>query len=413
MISVAHLPEHIRLDAPLWGEVAGLGAGATTQVRAVLRDHLGQSWSSQASYRADSHGRIDLAAAAPITGDWQGHDAYGLYWSMRRLPDDARAEVGADSIDVATASLSPLTVELRVTSGSQQLEAVVQREVLSQATVIEWRDDLVANLFLPHRPRRHAGAALVLGGSGGGFAWSNQVASMLAASGLASLAMAYFDWHGAHGLPTSITELPLERFGAALDRLAHDSPVEDGPLVVVGFSKGAEAALALAARRGDIAKIVAVSPSAYTWAAATAQASESPRSSWTWDGRPLPFLRLDADAEFYETFDKTRLRHFHEHAIAEQDPEPARIRLEATTTEVLLISGTADTTWPATTMAESIVSAHANGGGSPPVHLRFDGAGHLLLPPGLPAHRWDGEPPANAAADRAAWAAIRRFLHLS
>lgn len=412
MIAIAHLPEKIRLDAPLWGRVTGLSAGAEADVQATLRDHLGQAWSSQAAYEADGAGEIDLAAAPPVTGGWRGPDAYGLYWSMRRNPADACPGIGSDSIDVALSGLSSLTVELSVTSGLQQRSASVEREVVSRATAVEWRDDLTANLFLPHRPRSRA-AALVLGGSGGGFSWSNPVAAMLAASGVAALAMAYFDWNGSDGLPSSITELPLERFGAALDRLAHDSPAAVGPLVVVGFSKGAEAALALAARRADIDTVIAVSPSAYTWEAARAQPMDVPRSSWTWDGAPLPFLRLDADAEFYASFDKTRLRHFHERAIAEQDLEPARIRVEDTTAEMLLISGTADSTWPAMTMAEKIVSARATAAGRATRHLPFEGAGHLLLPPGLPSHRWDGEPSANAAADRGAWAAIRRLLQLS
>lgn len=410
MLRLIHLPDDIRLDAPLWGIASGLTAGETLRVDASLLDHLGQRWESQASFRADSQGRVDLAAAAPIAGEWRGSDAYGLYWSMRLAAIDGRSGPAGSSVDVATSLLSPLTVELTIASSAQRRRAEVRREVVAAASVVQWRDELVANLFLPHHRRRRGGAVLVLGGSAGGFAWSNQVAAMLAASGLASVALAYFDWEGAHGLPSSITELPLEQFERALDRVGNDSPAGPGPLAVVGFSKGAEAALALAVRRDDIGKVVAVAPSAYVWEAARTQRNQAPRSSWTWRGEPLPFLRLDLDDTFYNDLDKTRLRAFHEAAIATQEHGSARIPVETATAEILLVSGTEDSTWPAAPMAEQIVSACSPATSDRAHHLACEGAGHLLLPPGLPAHRWDGDPASNAQADRTSWAAIRRFL---
>ena len=77
---------------------------------------------------------------------------------------------------------------------------------------------------------------LVLAGSEGGFAWSNQIAALIAASGRAALALAYFDWEGHYGLPRSLTEVPLELFDQALDRLKKHPRVTD-EFALVGFSK--------------------------------------------------------------------------------------------------------------------------------------------------------------------------------
>lgn len=396
----------------MWGSVSGLRGGADVGVASTLIDHREQRWITRATYRADADGCLDLASAAPIEADWHGSDAYGLYWSMRRETGVGRSDAGASSVDVVTSALTPLRVVVAIESGSQHLEAMIERQIVSRSTVVEWRDTTVANLFLPHRTRA-PGAVIVLGGSAGGFAWSNQVAAMIAASGRAAVAVAYFDWDGAYGLPTSITEVPLERFGDVLDRLAHDSPVGSGPVDVVGFSKGAEAALALASRRDDIANVAAVSPSAYVWESARTDPREPPRSSWTWRGEPLPFLRIDADDDFYENFDKTQLRRFHELALEKQHREPARIQVEAVAGDTLLVSGGADSTWPAAAMADQIVAACGRSDRRHVRHLSFEDAGHLLLPPGLPAYRWDGDPKANAKADRAAWSAIRKLLRLT
>lgn len=148
-----------------------------------------------------------------------------------------------------------VTLTARV-NGEEVAKARIRRHFLFRCTQETWRDDLTANLFLPVYPDATQGV-LVIGGSTGGFAWTNQVAALIAASGRSALAVAYFDWAGKYGLPTHLSEIPLEVFSRALDRLKEHSQVLTDDLAIVSFSKGTEAALLLATERSDIRKVVA------------------------------------------------------------------------------------------------------------------------------------------------------------
>jgi Acyl-CoA thioester hydrolase/BAAT N-terminal region len=56
------------------------GASVTVTARAV--DARGQHWRSQATFRADRHGTVDLDRAAPRAGSYQRPDGMGLFWSL-------------------------------------------------------------------------------------------------------------------------------------------------------------------------------------------------------------------------------------------------------------------------------------------------------------------------------------------
>ena len=142
--------------------------------------------------------------------------------------------------------------------------------------------------------------------------------------------------------------------------------------------------------------------------------SEPAKSSWTWQGEPLPFVRFDADEEFYRTFDKTRLHTFHERALEDEEvSRRSRIPIERLNAQLLLLSGTADGTWPADLMADTLVQTFREvGKASQAEHLSFEYAGHAFFVPGLPANQEDGIRGANAYADKKAWGALRRYLGL-
>jgi hypothetical protein len=95
-------------------------------------------------------------------------------------------------------------------------------------------------------------AALVLAGSSGRV--ETERVRLLARTGAAAMSIR---WFGGPGQPPGICEVPLQTFTAALDELARFS----GHLVVIGLSKGAEAALLVASRDRRVGAVAGLSPS--------------------------------------------------------------------------------------------------------------------------------------------------------
>ncbi len=94
-------------------------------------------------------------------------------------------------------------------------------------------------------------SALVLSGSSGRS--DVERARLLARHGVAALALRYF---GGIGQPSGLCEIPLETFYTAVDTLAQIHP----RVVLIGVSKGAEAALSVAATDSRVSLVVAIAP---------------------------------------------------------------------------------------------------------------------------------------------------------
>src|SRR3954452_12221726 len=105
---------------------------------------------------------------------------------------------------------------------------------------------LVGVLCEPHGTAPAPGV-LLLGGSEGGV--HERDARVLAGDGFTVLTVAYF---GAPGLPPGLVDVPLEYFFRGLDLLA-SRPRARTRLGVVGGSRGAEAALLVAAHDARVA----------------------------------------------------------------------------------------------------------------------------------------------------------------
>ncbi|MGH8905173.1 MAG: acyl-CoA thioesterase/BAAT N-terminal domain-containing protein [Egibacteraceae bacterium] len=398
------------MDDPLEVRLDGVKPQVSVRIRASFADDHGQTWQSEATFVADKTGVVDLATAIPTDGAWAEPDPYGLLWSMRAVTGQP-----ASYAQVFTGSLRPLIVTLTaLLDGEAAAQVQLERRFAAEGVrCSEWRDgDLVANLFLP------AGdgpwdATLVLEGVFGGFIWANEVAALLASRGRAALAIAYFDWRGRYGLPTSITEIPLEYFRGAIERLQAHPQVRLEDLAAVGISKGSELVLLLASTYPQIRRVVAKVPTAYVWEAVRRDPSAPARSSWTLDQRPLSYAAFAADDEFYRTLDKTRLLQFHERALQDTEAlQSARIRVEQTEAQMLLLSIAEDRTWPSTLMCKQIVKTmHESGKARLVTHIVIEGRHHGLSPPGLPINSVD-DPAVNARGELRSWTATLTHLGL-
>jgi len=129
---------------------------------------------------------------------------------------------------------------------------------------------------------------LVLAGSSGRV--ERERARILAAKGALALALR---WFGGPGQPPGICEIALETFTAAVDLLEREGARR---IAILGVSKGAEAALLTAVRDARVAAVIALSPTSRVWCnvGPGRDGAQHPyRSSWTWRGRPLPFVPMD------------------------------------------------------------------------------------------------------------------------
>jgi pimeloyl-ACP methyl ester carboxylesterase len=107
-------------------------------------------------------------------------------------------------------------------------------------------------------------------------------ASLLAAHGYPSLALAYFK---APGLPQSLNAIRLEYFTNALAVLRAQPGVDPGHVLVMGHSRGGEAALLLGAYFPRLvnAGVVAGVPSSVV----NPGLPDTTQSPWTLRGRPF------------------------------------------------------------------------------------------------------------------------------
>jgi dienelactone hydrolase len=219
-------PSAALVDAPVDIRVAGVPARSKVQLLVSTRDAGGAVWAGSTSYTASGAGVLDTRGSSRPFVTLSG-------------PKDAAYSLPSSSTPVSIR----VSVHGRVVAaGSFERRGSVGG--VSQTQLTYPHDGLVGSFAAP--PQTSAGAApgvLILGGSGGGT--PSYLAAVLASHGYPSLALAYF---GEPGLPANLEDVPLEYFAAALRWLAGQPGVDALRLVVVGASRGGEAALLLAAK---------------------------------------------------------------------------------------------------------------------------------------------------------------------
>jgi alpha-beta hydrolase superfamily lysophospholipase len=235
---------------------------------------------------------------------------------------------------------------------------------------------------------------LVLSGSSGRV--EEERCRVLAAAGVTA---ASYRWFG-----EAVDQVALESFEEPLAFL-HD---RCDRLAVLGTSRGAEAALLLAAHHPEIDVVVGISPTDVVWAALGSARPQ--RSAWTRAGEPLPFVPYDDDwrpepddgpPAFVEMFCQSLERY------ADRVPA-ARIPVDRIPGEVILAAGGDDALWPSALFAEQIRRRRAAAGrattviGHPDAGHRVVLPGEMSLPP-RPDLAHGGTAAADAALGRELW----------
>ncbi|PKT71319.1 palmitoyl-CoA hydrolase [Streptomyces populi] len=377
-----HLDKPVGLaDEPVQIRISGLAAGEEITVTARATDADGMTWTGRAVFNADDKGVVDLDHAEPKTGTYRGADGMGLFWSMTPAKGDPGKSWFRTNDPQEAASYQ---VRLTVQAGSRTIAerrltrtwamSGVHRKELTVA-----HDKLRGELFLPpsHGPRR--APVLLLGGSEGGLS-SPLTAALLASRGHPALALCYFD---CQGRPKNLAAISLEYLATAA-RLVRDQPQADAQrLVVIGGSRGSEAAQLMAQYYPDLVRdAVVYMPSRNTNGAYYRGCFSCGRgqAAWTRNGKVLHLIPIPLD------------------------------HVRGT---VLAIAGGDDPVWGSLSSAESIAQER-NATGHKHEALLYPKAGHAVADfPYLPetgGSHLGGTRTANARAKADSWPHVLQLL---
>ena len=413
-------PTDALIDAPVSIRLTGLLAEQQVTLCAEMESYLGCTWASEATFVADQHGCVDVADQRPIAGTYEQPDAMGLFCSMTPIR-------GAEPEGIYPTSVASLHVRFTAeVNGSVIASGQVDRWLMApNVSRTEVRDEgLVATLFRPRDSGTHP-TVIVVGGSGGGL-WEAP-AALLASHGFVTLAFAYF---GIDPLPPGLREIPLEYFGKGIRWLQRQEGVQPQPLGVLGQSRGGELALLLGATFPEIGAVVAYVPSGVLWMGI--QLGDAARTqavpAWTFDGRPIPFMRRGIDAAAVDwTHQPVALSPGYCAALQDSEiVEHATIPVERSRGPILMISGQEDH-MSSPKLAEIAEQRAKHYNFSFDVeHLSYPDAGHLLtlsyLPTTIRQSRhpirhvdvdYGGTPAGDAFARADSWPKVLKFLQKS
>lgn len=401
--------------------IDGLVPAQHISVEARTERAGGVVWRSQAEFKANDEGVVDLSAQAPLAGSYEGVSPMGLLWSQVPEKEGSR-EVFADTV------AQPLVTTISVTTDTGTLNATLTQHLMAQGVKrIEVREDgLVGTLFLPATPGPHP-AVMILNGSGGGI--NEPRGALYASRGYIAFALGYFK---APGLSNYISNTPLEYFKKGMDWLRRTQQPLGGFVALSGQSRGGELVLLLGSvYPQDVSAVIAYVPGAVVHSGQNAADPKVGRDgpAWLLDGKPLTHVWQDNKTATWAPFDEGPSPHRHARAImtALQDRDAvarARIEVEKIQGPIILLSATDDGAWPSSLYSKMVYDhLHEVGFTHMVQWVDTKDGGHSIVFPYVPttqlvyAHPVSGKintgggtPAANAQSDEHTWAAVRDFL---
>lgn len=264
---------------------------------------------------------------------------------------------------------------------------------------------------------------VILHGADGNDEAGRRFGPILARMGYAAVGLPYYspNW-GDYGPPPMFPDLPGSFIDIRVDQLAElrealrpMAGVDIERFGLFGASKGAEFALIAASRYPWIDSVVAYAPTDVVWEGWGLEMveAEGTRSSFSFDGQPLPFMPYRGFVEGLLAGPSADLRAIHANGRSDHPDkeEAARIPIENYAGPLMLIAGGLDAQWDSVDATTALAAAH-DIDGHETVALIYPEAGHDLVGDGGPRDtpRSGGTPEANAAARQDAWPQIVAFM---
>ena len=373
---------------------------------------------SFACFKTDIKGQIQLNKNKPILATYSGADSLGIFWSMTE-PTYINEELPFE-----VKNLESNTIYFQVeadgkTIAKNELQLILQTHDI---TCEEIRNkDMAANFYYP-KNKKNVPLIIMLGGSNGGIREVDDRAKIISSHGYAVLALAYFRMEN---LPKSIERIPLEYFLNSIDRAKDKQFIDTSKIIIIGVSKGAEAALLIASMRSDIKGAIAFVPSNVIWQGVPNGPSFVSKPSWTLNGRDLPFLKCSFSFSFFGKFvsnaKQIEMREIFQTIFTEDKSKikPALIEVEKINGPILLFAGKDDKLWPSYDMCQMMENRLDSLNFEYQVEcFYYDNAGHFIFGPDLmptisykyDKFAWGGKDSENSAAQIDTWDKMIRFL---
>jgi len=333
-------PAKAIFGTPFSLKVMGLSPGEIVSLSASSTDIKGIKWESQAEFKADKNGLIDLANQAPLKGDYSEKDTLGLLWSMK--PVHIKKEMPYFNDREKGLSIKFMMTNSRGETTTSELHRYYENPEKKLACIQLDENGLKGFLYSPDIDKKHPGIIL-LGGSNGG------------------------------------------DFLKATKWMKEQKPVKKGKIGLIGGSRGGELVLLLGSMFDEFKVIIAWVPAAHLW-----QGMEFTKlvPCWTYKGKSLPFLGSVVSEEELKKFytrQITSFRQYFEEDLKKLDPDlikKAVIPVEKIKAPILMVSGTEDLTWPSAEFSEMIIKRlNKHDFKFDYKHIKGENAGHQVFIP--------------------------------
>lgn len=408
MVQLTATPQSALVDEPVHIRVRGLSPFQVVCLQASMRDEKQNWFYSEAYYKANEVGEVDLERDAALGGDYVGVHPMGLFWSMK--PETLLTRLMKRDV-----MNTPFQVQLKLCHPCFPLRYELTSAPMASLTLERWyvapgvtrlqvkEGRLRGALFLPPGEGPFPGVIDLFGGTGGLIEFR---ASLLASHGFASLALAYWAYED---LPAQLEKVDLDYFEDAANFLLGHPKVLGPGLGVVSVCKGAEIGLSMAIHLKQITATVLINgcnfainvPQVYRGQIFQPASCSIEYKSST----PLGF------AEFYQVYEENGV------GICQ-----FFFPIEKAQGHFLFIVGEDDKNINSKVHAAHAIEQLKRNGKNNWKLLSYPGAGHLIEPPYsplcrasrtpsvVPAIHWGGEVIPHAAAQEHAWKEIQKFL---
>ena len=206
-------------------------------------------------------------------------------------------------------------------------------------------------------------------------------AQRLAKEGYETLAVFMF---GMKNQQKTLVKIPLEQFEDVL-KYVKNNINNKGIITVLAASKGAEYALNLATKYGEISNLILLAPAAYTFAGLD---FNNYGSSWTWKNKEIPFIDLKKASILtlvknifipMQIKSPVKYKEIYDSAM-KQDLEKSKklIPVQKVNANILMIVGEDDRMWDSYEMAKVIKSQNQNA-----IICAYKNAGHIFRGDGI------------------------------